>query len=215
MGKQDWFRSTTWTPEVQTQFFTRLKRSKSNYHRAQYIRIQAHTLQYDASPPHYEDALELLDYLINKNPEPSELAMAYLQRAQCLENTGHIDDATQAFLSSLSAEKAYPNVKTNAPIEFAMFVLHHNLKQHYDTTLSSLEGIEVQNLFPISQYQFNLAHAILLAEKGKADIARLYAQKALAAAQQTYSGFRFHPTLGLVEKIDSQLHSRLQEIAKG
>jgi hypothetical protein len=215
MGKQDWYRNLTWTPEIRAQFFARLKRSRNVFHKAQYIRIQAYTLQHDASPPLYETALELLDYLFKEYPDPSQLALAYLQKAQCLEAIGCIADSTQAYLSSLLAEETYPGAKPIAPIDFAMFVLRHKLRQYYAIALSNLECINLHTLFPIQEYEANAAHALILVENGKGNEARQYAIKALGAAKKTNSGFYNHPALGLVKQVDSQLHSQLEKIANG
>jgi tetratricopeptide (TPR) repeat protein len=215
MEKQDWYRTPTWTPEIQAKFFYHLNRLRNDFNKSQCIRIQAYTLQHESSPPLYQDAIELLDYLIKLYPHPSQLSSAYLQKAQCFEALGLTDAAIQAYISSFSAEKDYPQVKTNASFDFAMFVLKNQLERYYDIVLSNFEHIEELSLFPISQYQAYMAIAIILADKGKKKEARLYAQKALDATKKSSSGFHYHPTLGLVEQIDKQLYSRLQAIADG
>jgi hypothetical protein len=40
----DWYRRKTWTAEDREEFFTRLRRSRGAFHKAQYARIQAFEL---------------------------------------------------------------------------------------------------------------------------------------------------------------------------
>jgi hypothetical protein len=44
MSPGDWFRQTTWSAGQAASFFQRLERSRSPFHRAQYLRVQAVTL---------------------------------------------------------------------------------------------------------------------------------------------------------------------------
>ncbi len=213
MSNQNWYRNTAWTPEIQSSFFARLERSRSNYNKAQYLRIQAYTLQHESNPPLFDSALTLLDLLITDYPEPSELASAYLQRARCLDAIGRVTDATQSYLSSFAAEGAYSTIKTTVPIEFALFVIRHKLKKYYNLALRNLKGRESLTIFPIGQYQAFGSMAIIMADQGKIKEARIFAKGALAAAQKTDSGLQYHPTLGLVEHVDSDFHSKLESIA--
>lgn len=218
MRKKDWYRNIEWTTEIRERFFARLHRSRSTYNKAQYLRIQAYHLQHDAKPPLYETALELLEYLIKVYPEPSQLASAYLQKAQCLEALGSTKDAADAYLAALSTEEVCQGVKATAPLDFAMFVIRCELREYYDMVLNYLSRSDVLRpliLFPIGNYQANAALAIILYEKGEQQAARKFALNALKAAQKTDSGFRYHPKIGLVENVDEQIHSKLEKIAGG
>ena len=62
MSKKDWYRNTIWNEEVEEFFFTKLKRSSTQFNKAQYLRIQAVYLK-DKYP---EVALQLLKEIIVK-----------------------------------------------------------------------------------------------------------------------------------------------------
>jgi tetratricopeptide (TPR) repeat protein len=214
MGDVDWYRKTEWSQEIQLLFFERLKRIRKDTYKSQYLRIQAYMLQCKASPPLYQAAIELIDYLIKEYPDPTQLASAYLQKAQCLEAIGQVNEATQSYLSSMKAQENCPNFITNAPIDFALFVIRHKLTHYYDIVLAQLEHVDSLTQFPVGQYQANAAIAIILFEKGKKRYARQFAQNALDAAEKEYSGFRYHPSLGLVDKKGDDLICKVEKIAK-
>src|SRR2546421_136048 len=66
MGRHDWYRNETWTPEVQAAFRERFDRSRGSFHKAQYLRIQAFYL---AKAREHRAALELLNELLEKHPD--------------------------------------------------------------------------------------------------------------------------------------------------
>jgi len=53
-------------------------------------------------------------------------------------------------------------------------------------------------MFPVDYFIWNATCAILLQNEGNISEARQYAKVALEAAAQEKSGFRYHPTVGLV-----------------
>ncbi len=213
MGKEDWYRRTTWTPRDQELFFGRLRRSRSDLAKAQYLRIQALYLQQEASPPLYEEALKLLELFFRECPHPADLGSAYLQKAQCLEALGDLDGSLRAFRDALRADRAGSGVRTNAPLEFAVFAVRHGRNDLYDEVLNGLEGAESHLLFPATEYKLGMVLAIIAWETGELEEARKHAQIALKAAQKEHSGLRYHPTVGLVERVDEGLHHRLLKIA--
>lgn len=216
MGKNDWYRKSSWSLEERVQFFERLNRSRTDYNKAQYLQIQAYHLQ-KAKPPLYVEALELLDHLIERYPHPSQLASAYMQKAQCLEALGDISRAKDAYLLSLTAEETRSGIKTTAPLEFGMFVVRHSLNELYLKVFEILTGdnIKMLTLFPAGRYQAYAALAIIADETGIKLEARNFAQKALEAAQTKDTGLRHHPTIGLVNTPDKNIQKRLERIIHG
>src|ERR1700722_5779262 len=63
VGREDWYRRTTWSNDDREQFFARLERSREAFHKSQYLRIQAYCLQLAGL---YEDALQLLNLLVER-----------------------------------------------------------------------------------------------------------------------------------------------------
>ena len=74
MSSDDWYRRTTWTDTDRSEFHARLKRSSGDFHKAQYLRIQAHYL---ANANLTQGAVELLDQLIADFPDPSAIRGMY------------------------------------------------------------------------------------------------------------------------------------------
>ena len=131
MSKNDWYRRVTWSKADEEEFMARLNRARSDFNKAQYIRIQALYLQTEAVPPLYEESMKLIDMLLDQYPQSYEIANALLQKAQCLENLGNIKQATDAYIRSLEMDQQTSNINTRAPLEFARFVVKQRLKKHY------------------------------------------------------------------------------------
>lgn len=180
MSKNDWYRRRTWTKKDQEDFFARLGRARSDYNKAQYLRIQAYYLQSAATPPNYQAALDLLDYLFREVPDPNEIAAASLQRAKCLEAVGRVEEALRAYRDSIKFGLNKNNIQTtDAPFHFARFVLKNNLKGLYHEVLSGLKGSEIVSLLPDNQYLFCAIMAIVASENGLMKEAKKHAMKAI------------------------------------
>src|SRR6185312_4454064 len=101
----DWFRKITWTESDRADFFARLARARGATHKAQYLRIQAVHLQHTGHLESVRAALELLDILIADHPEPTQLALAHMQRGECLSTLGDHDAGLTAHREALAAER--------------------------------------------------------------------------------------------------------------
>jgi hypothetical protein len=122
MKKNDWFRRLTWTGADRTEFSGRLRRARTAFHKAQYLRIQALHLERDATPPQPKAALELLDQLLRDYPEPSQLSLALEQRARCLAVLGRGEEALVTSRHALEAEASNRGIVGHAYLEFAELV---------------------------------------------------------------------------------------------
>ena len=105
--KEEWFRRTSWGRDAKEAFCARFKRSRSTFHKAQYLRIQALHLQETRQQPLVEAALDLLAELQTNHPDPSQLAQAHHQRAQCLDI---LDRTGRSKLSPRSGPRSTPSV---------------------------------------------------------------------------------------------------------
>ena len=74
MGREDWYRLTSWSESDQEAFFARLNRSRTLYHKSQYARIQAGHLK---EAGYVKESLELLQRLYEEWPHESQLPSAY------------------------------------------------------------------------------------------------------------------------------------------
>jgi tetratricopeptide (TPR) repeat protein len=209
----DWFRRTTWTPADATEFAERLRRTRP-HSRAQYLRIQAGHLA-EASPPQFGPALDLLDRVIEEYPDELHLAQAHFQRAECLLALGRADDAVAAFLEAVSTERRFPNARTPAYLKFAYWVAATGRTSLFDEALELLEEFANGEVFPAQVYLHNAALALIAASNGDTVVAQAAARRALGAAQQSHSGFRYHPTVGLVTDVDESVVKHLSDLAAG
>jgi hypothetical protein len=77
----DWFRNTSWDPEIENAFFKKLARARD---KCQYLRVQASTLS-SRSP---DVALRLLDQYFSLG-EHFDIAQAYVDRATAFLRLNH------------------------------------------------------------------------------------------------------------------------------
>jgi tetratricopeptide (TPR) repeat protein len=213
MSKGNWYRKTTWSQSDKETFFERLRRSRTNFHKAQYLRIQASHLQSIGTKEMANHSLELLDLMLKEFPEKSELSLAYLQKAECLITLGKIEQAIDEMRNALQSEREFPNVKNSAWLEFGWTIIIYQLSDLYDEVINVLSEFESDSMFPIDKYRYNAIQAIVENEKGSKKVAERFALSALKAASLSYSGFRYHPKIGLVQNANEKIHSKLLELA--
>jgi tetratricopeptide (TPR) repeat protein len=212
MGRHDWYRNTTWTPEVQAAFRSRLDRSRGRFKKAQYLRIQA---LYLAEAALLEPAIQLLNELLGEYPEPSQLSSAMMQRAQCFYRMSQIPKAIDDYRRALQAERDRPIVKTDAWLKFAWMIASERMAELYDEALAVLAEFSspLALLFPLQRFQYNATRALIVESKGDRTSAQSFAAAALKDAATEHSGFSRHPTLGIARDPDEHVLQRLKAIA--
>jgi len=211
----DWFRKITWSEADQADFFARLKRCRTTYNKAQYLRIQASHLEGIGSHEMLKASLELLEKMFAEFPEQTQLASAYSQKASCLARLGNIDNAIINYQRALQTEREFPRVKTYAFMNFGKLVAENKLERFYDEALTALEaelnsrGIQ----FPADTFNACGICSLIAAHRGQIREARHFAKAALEAAAKIDSGLRYHPTVGLVREKDTPFYKSVQVIA--
>ena len=199
---RQWFRKTTWTEADEQEFHARLQRARSSYNKAQYLRIQAHHLQHDASPPQFEAAQALLELLVAQYPEPSELGAAYLQLAQCREALGRTDEAVEAMRRAVEFSTTESGARnTDAASHFALLVARLGLRDHYDAALQLFTPQDVTLILPPVQARMHAAMALMAADTGRAEAA--------SHARQALDLLASSPP----HEVDDALRARLQALA--
>ena len=199
-SRQEWFRNAEWSAATERAFWRRLERSRSTFHKAQYLRIQALHLQQAASNELLVVALQLIDHLIDRYPEPSKLALAHQQRGTCLARLGRVREAFDAYRASLAAERSFPGVRTGAALDFGAAALRSSASELHPEILAVLEEFEgkLPLVFPVARYRLHGIRAAILSAAGRRAEAVQEALLAEAARVQTQSGLRYHQDLGLV-----------------
>ena len=186
----DWFRNEDWNPGVARQFEEKLRRARR---KEQYLRIQACTLA-SIRP---EVALELLDRYFSM-PDKFDHAQAYVDRATALKTLGRIEEAADAYESALAREVEFPNLKTHAYLELPVLVAVAGLQSRFDRAVAILDEQADRLMFPVDHFLWHAARALIMASRGDRAGAAPHARSALQAASKDDSGFRYHPSVGLV-----------------
>jgi tetratricopeptide (TPR) repeat protein len=212
----DWYTRTSWSEADQADFFAHLKRSRRAGNKAQYLRIQAAHLEKVGSPELLRAAIILLDKMLTEFPEVIMLALAYSQKASCLAKLGDLDQAVAYYRRALETERKFPHSRTQARNEFGILVVENRMTQFYEEALAVLDEMELPGVkFPSDVYKGCGIRALIAAHKGELESARKFAQVALNAAAKDHSGFRYHPTFGLVRDRESKFYKAIESIAAG
>jgi tetratricopeptide (TPR) repeat protein len=186
----DWFRSTTWNESVEQAFDEKLRRAKR---KEQYLRIQASTL----ARSHPEVALKLLDRYFEL-PDDFDHAQAHVDRATAWLSMGHVEAAIASYEAALAREAAFPKLQTQAYLDLPYLIATHGIRTRYDGALELLQHHEARLMFPVDRFRWHAARALIAADLKEPEIARRHAEHAIEAAGHEHSGFRYHPSVGLV-----------------
>ena len=206
MSRDDWYRNSTWNAEIEAAFFAKLHRARD---KAGYLRIQACILA-EIKP---DVALRLLEQYFELG-DHFDWAQAHVDRASAYLTLGDVAAAVEAFEAALARETVRPNMRTYAYLELPRVIATHRLADRYGQALDILDLNRTRLTFPQDRYLWNGARALILKDSGRASEAGPFAEAALAAAREAHSGFRYHPTVGLVRTIDNEFGDRPQAISR-
>jgi tetratricopeptide (TPR) repeat protein len=200
----DWFRSTDWDETISRRFEEKLARTRR---KEVYLRIQAATL----AETHPTVALELLDRYFEL-PDDFDHALAYVNRATAMKTLGRIDEAIKSYEAALTREAVFPNVLTQVYLDLPILIATENLEMRYDQALKLLDEHEHRLTFPIDNFLWHSAYALIMAGRDAHEDAVNHANSALEAASRKESGFRYHPSVGLVTDKYDELVQKLTEL---
>jgi hypothetical protein len=198
----DWFRNTTWNESVERAFDDKLRRARR---KEQYLRIQACTL----ARSHPDVALRLLDHYFVL-PNDFDPAQAHVDRATAYLALGRVADALAAYEDALLRESAFPNLKTDAYIAFPFLVATRNVQEQYVRALALLLEHKSRLMFPVDHFRWHTARALIAAAARDAKTANVHSRQALEAATRENSGFRYHPSVGLVTEQYDEVVKQLE-----
>jgi len=204
MSRGDWFRHVEWDVEIQADFDAHLRRARD---KVQPLTIQAALL----AERHPKVALQLLERYFESG-DTLFLAHAFWTQAEARAATGDIGGAAESYAAALTREAEDPNLKTGSFVEYPLLVAQHRLKERYGDALKVLAARESDVAFPIQRFMWHAAHSLILASQGERTQARSEARMALAAADQSSSGFRYHRALGLVGNSYDELREQLRDL---
>jgi tetratricopeptide (TPR) repeat protein len=206
MGREDWYRNTTWNPEIEAAFESKLRRARD---KSQYLRIQAGILA--SRKP--DIALQLLEKYFAIG-DHFDHAQAHLDRAKAHLAKSDIVEALKSFESALDLEKSHPNLLTYAYLDLPYLIATRRLSDRYAQALEVLDAGQDRLTFPVDRYLWHGSRALILHDQGRSPEALVHAQIALEAASETQSGFRHHQQVGLVHNTDDEFGERLNVVAR-
>lgn len=190
MSRDDWFRNTTWNESLEKAFEAKLRRARS---KSQYLRIQASHLR----ETHPIVALRLLERYFGLG-DKFDWAQAYCDQANAFLCLGRIDDAIASYKKALAREAEYPNVKTQAYIDLPFVIVTRSVRARFDEAEQLLRDHQSRLTFPVDRFMWHAALALIAKNRGNSASASEHASRALVEASHQESGFRYHPTIGLV-----------------
>ncbi len=209
MGRDDWFRNSDWNGDIEAAFRAKLSRSRSS--RPQYLEIQAGYL----TESHPTVALRLIEEYF-KTGDEFVVPGAFCVQGQAYLSLGKIEEAVGAYKRALDWEIEHPGLVTNARIALPRLIADLRLTDEYEYALNILTTRfnKSDHSWPLTRYLWNGSSALIASDLGQHADAKDLAERALRAAAQTESPFRYHRDIGLVENTSDEFGRRLKRIAR-
>jgi tetratricopeptide (TPR) repeat protein len=205
LSRHDWCRNTEWNADIEAAFFAKLRRARD---KKQYLRIQACTI----AKRQPQVALRLLDEYFALG-EHFDHAQAHVDRATARLALAETEKAIESYEAALAFEGRKPNFRTQAYIDLPFVIASQSITARYEQALDLLQRHKSRLTFPVDVFRWDAAYALIASQVDLPDVAQSHAQSALDAAGKEHSGFRFHPTIGLVTQEYDELCQKLSAIA--
>jgi tetratricopeptide (TPR) repeat protein len=172
------------------------------------LRIQACTL----ARSHPNVALKLLDRYFEL-PDNFDHAQAHVDRATALLALGRVGDAISAYEAALAREAVFPSLQTQAYLNLPYTVATRGIREQYPRALELLHLHESRIMFPVDRFCWHAARALIAADTGEIEASQVHARRALEAAASDHSGFRYHPSVGLVTEQYDGVIAKLEALS--
>ena len=209
MGRDDWYRNSDWGSAIEDAFRAKLSRARGQ--KPQHIKIQASYL----SESHPNVALSLIEEYFQTGDD------FFIPDAHCIQAVaycalGRTEDAVKTLKKALDWEASHPGLTTTARIDFPKLVAQERLVAEYDYALEILTSrfTPTDHRFPNMRYTWNGCCALIAFEKGEIGDAQEFAERALRAAAETESPFRYHRSVGVVKDAAAEFGRRIKRIAR-
>lgn len=213
MNSKEWYRQSTWSPEVCDEFERKLSRSRAQ--KSEYLRIQAFTLAETSSKDFAQPAIDLARRFLELKSEGVGVSQMYATIAKAFNTLGNISAAIDAYKLAVDAEHRWPNVRGYYYIDYAWFAATNKLCHLYeDVTLAITKNMQDSDLiFPVNQYRYFASLALIASDSSDNEKAKLMAKKALAAVSESEGPFRRYSWLGLVKQNTDEILVRIKKLA--
>jgi hypothetical protein len=121
-----------------------------------------------------------------------------------------------AYKQALHWEETHPRHTSTARIDLPKLVAEGRIADEYDYALDILTTrfLPVDHQFPSTRYLWNGSWALIAYEQGHVAKAQEFAERAVRAATETESPFRYHRTVGVVRETTDSFGQRIKRIAQ-
>lgn len=208
MKNNKWYENEEWNSKIAENFEKRLSRSKSNYNKAQYIRLQAGSLSLN----YMDIKKELLNRVINEYAEEDfQVKMAMEDLTEIYIKEGSFDKALEVsdllWLDDTQMKKLKKGgVYSNGDIKLIKLILILGKKNRYPEAYKLAKEHDIDlDFFKYNKYEFTYYAAWLCKEMGKIDEAKRYAKMALEFAIDKRPDAPKHGDLGAFEAPEVEL----------
>jgi hypothetical protein len=99
---------------------------------------------------------------------------------------------------------------TQAQLHLPYLIATQGIRERFDQARALLGRHKERLIFPVDRFRWHAAQALLSMASGDLSNGRVEAELALKAATEDHSGFRYHPSVGLVNEEYGDLIRRLE-----
>jgi tetratricopeptide (TPR) repeat protein len=218
MSKDDWYRNTKWNDQVESEFEARLKRSRGNSNKAQYLRIQASYLLDSQKPENQKKGIQLMERVIDDYPEETfstihgheQLGDYYLKNGNFKEAERHFRIVTDHYHSNTrSGTTGLADLKLGETI--LLSDQEDKFQEAYELSTSKFNETGGDLLMNDQKFYYATLMANLCLRMGQIDEASEYANSALQLSTIAEPQFNRHKTVGIINA-DKNAIDRLKRI---
>jgi tetratricopeptide (TPR) repeat protein len=212
MGREDWYRNTTWNDEVAEAFEQKLSRARSG--RPQYLRIQAVCLLESTAEGDHEVAVELLHRLIREYSDGDEFAAmevagAHAHLAEYFASIGRGEAAAAHIERALELEEN-GFFSYGCELSLAELIIAQRWRSRFEEVDTLLDSVDA--LLPSDHFRIATVRARLAMQQGDSAGAVAWARAALNIYEAQSSPFPRHPGVG-VPKADAATLAEISRLA--
>lgn len=208
MGNDDWYRNKDWDDQIEAAFRARLKRSRGDYYKTEYLRIQGSYLLSSDNSTSQAVGLSLMNEVLTEYPDSketiankfdalSELGDYYFKRDR-------FDQAYEYYKQAIVLDSSHTHDQSHAILGFIKSSVLLKQKQDFKYCELLLEKVG-EPIFPAQAYDQGLTAAMLYDAIGCAEAAKAYAATALKALEQSSSFVRKGKPLGKASATEREL----------
>lgn len=185
MGREDWYRNTSWSNEIETAFREKLNRSRHLFHKAQYLRIQGYILLSSEDISYQEVGISLLNELLNEYPDNKDVIFskfdAYVDLGDYYYTKEKWDLAYECYKNAIAYDESLTTSQRHAVMAYIKTAVFTKHEEDYPACYSRLEKADKHLVFPNEYYELGLSGALLYYALGCYEAAKSSASIALQA----------------------------------